>query len=34
MSTFGASAPFEVNMEKFGFTADNIITRARALLGK
>ncbi len=30
---FGASAPGAVNMEKFGFTADHVIERARALLG-
>jgi transketolase len=29
---FGASAPGEVVMENFGFTADNVATRARALL--
>jgi len=29
---YGASAPGPVNMEKFGFTADNIEARARALL--
>ena len=30
---FGASAPGSVNMEKFGFTADNVALRARELLG-
>jgi transketolase len=30
---FGASAPGEVAMEKFGFTADHVVERARALLG-
>jgi transketolase len=30
---FGASAPGAVNMEKFGFTADNVAQRARELLG-
>jgi transketolase len=30
---FGASAPGEVNLEKFGFTAENIMDKARALLG-
>ena len=30
---FGASAPGAVNMEKFGFTADNVAERARELLG-
>jgi transketolase len=29
---FGASAPGGVVMEQFGFTADNVVTRARALL--
>jgi transketolase len=29
---FGASAPFKVLQEKFGFTADNIYEKARALL--
>jgi transketolase len=29
---YGASAPGPVNMEKFGFTADNVEARARALL--
>ena len=32
MSTFGASAPAEVNMEKFGFTSNNVIAHARKLL--
>ncbi|MGH9205200.1 MAG: transketolase-like TK C-terminal-containing protein, partial [Acidimicrobiales bacterium] len=31
---FGASAPGEVNMEKFGFTAENVAARARALLAE
>ncbi|HSR88347.1 MAG TPA: hypothetical protein VLL07_05295, partial [Pontiella sp.] len=30
---FGASAPFKVLQEKFGFTAENIYETARALLG-
>ena len=30
---FGASAPGSVNMEKCGFTADNVAARARDLLG-
>ena len=30
---FGASAPGSVNMKKFGFTAENIIGKARTLLG-
>ncbi len=29
---FGASAPGAVNMEKFGFTAENVVAHARALL--
>jgi transketolase len=32
LSRFGASAPGDVNMEKFGFTVDNIVARVRALL--
>ena len=31
---FGASAPGPVVLEKFGFTADSIASRARALLGQ
>ena len=31
---FGASAPGKVLLEKFGFTVDNVLNRARALLGK
>jgi len=31
---FGASAPGGVNMEKFGFTADNVAAHARSLLAK
>src|SRR5439155_317621 len=34
MEGFGASAPGEVAMEKFGFTAQNIIGRAKALLAR
>ena len=30
---FGASAPGEVAMEKFGFTAEHVVERARALAG-
>jgi transketolase len=30
---YGASAPGDVAMEKFGFTADHVVERARALLG-
>ncbi|MEZ4458422.1 MAG: transketolase [bacterium] len=32
MKSFGASAPSEVLFEKFGFSADNIAARAKALL--
>jgi transketolase len=31
---FGAAAPGNVVMEKFGFTADHVVERAQALLGK
>jgi transketolase len=31
---FGASAPGELVLEKFGFTPENVANRARALLGK
>ncbi len=31
---FGASAPGNVVMEKLGFTVDNVVARARALLGR
>ena len=31
---FGASAPGEVNMEKFGFTTAHVVERARALLAR
>ncbi len=31
---YGASAPYKVLMEKFGFTAANVVARARALLRK
>ena len=31
---FGASAPAEVLAERFGFTADNVVSRALALLGE
>jgi transketolase len=30
---FGASAPGDIAMEKFGFTAEHVVERARALLG-
>jgi transketolase len=31
ISRFGASAPYQVNMEKFGFTAENVAAQARML---
>jgi transketolase len=34
MTRYGASAPYKVLAEKFGFTSANVIQRARALLGK
>ena len=34
MTGFGASAPGSVVMEKFGFTTDNVVARAKKLLGK
>ncbi len=34
MHSFGASAPAETSMEKFGFTSENIIAKARELLKK
>ena len=33
VDTFGASAPGGVCMEKFGFTLDNVVAKAKALLG-
>jgi transketolase len=33
LDSFGASAPAAVLMEKFGFTVDNIVARARRLIG-
>jgi transketolase len=30
---FGASAPGATNMEKFGFTAENVVDTVRAMLG-
>jgi transketolase len=30
---FGASAPGNVLMEKFGYTLENVLTKAKALLG-
>jgi transketolase len=32
LDRFGASAPGDVVMEKFGFTAEHVVERARALL--
>jgi len=34
LDRFGASAPVQVLMEKFGFTPANVVAKARALLGK
>jgi len=34
LDRFGASAPYKVLMEKFGFTVENIASRALALLGR
>lgn len=34
LNRFGASAPYKTLMEKFGFTAENIVSRALALLGR
>ncbi|HXH49320.1 MAG TPA: transketolase [Terriglobia bacterium] len=34
MTRFGASAPYKILAEKFGFTADNIVRRAHELLGR
>ena len=34
MNGFGASAPIKVLMEKFGFTAANVVAKVKALLGK
>ena len=33
MDSFGASAPSEVLFDKFGFSPENIVARAKALLG-
>ena len=33
MTRFGASAPYKVLAEKFGFTADNVVRRAHELMG-
>jgi transketolase len=34
LDRFGASAPYKVVFEKFGFTADNVVEHAKKLLGK
>ncbi len=34
MTRFGASAPGKVNLEKFGFTSENVAARALAVLGR
>ncbi|MGO9273522.1 MAG: transketolase [Terriglobia bacterium] len=34
MNRFGASAPYKVLAEKFGFTVDNVVARADELLGR
>jgi transketolase len=34
MERFGASAPYQVLMEKFGFNVANVVAKAKALLGK
>ena len=34
LSRFGASAPYKVLDEKFGFTAENILNRVKAFLGR
>jgi transketolase len=34
IDTFGASAPGDVALEKFGFTVEHVVERAQALLGK
>jgi transketolase len=34
MTRFGASAPYQVLAEKFGFTAANVVQRAKELLGR
>jgi transketolase len=33
MDEYGASAPGNVVMEKFGFTSDNVVAKAKKLLG-
>ncbi len=34
MTRFGASAPYQILAEKFGFTADNVVRRAHELIGR
>jgi transketolase len=34
LDTFGASAPGDVAMEKFGFTVEHVVERAQALVGE
>ena len=34
MTTFGASAPGATLMKEFGFTVDNVVAKALALLAK
>jgi transketolase len=34
IETFGSSAPYEVLFEKYGLTVDNIIDKAKVVLGK
>ena len=34
MDRFGASAPYKVLAEKFGFTVENVVARALALAGR
>jgi len=34
LNHYGASAPYKTLYEKFGFTPNNIVARAKALLGK
>jgi transketolase len=34
MTRFGASAPYKILAEKLGFTADNVVRRAKELLGQ
>jgi transketolase len=33
VNRYGASAPGELVLEKYGFTVDNVIAKAKALLG-